>query len=309
MNGEPPAVRTVALGMLARDPRVMRRSLAATFLRVVLQPLLFVFVFSYVIPKTGAAPAGTAFATILVPGLVGSAIAMQGLLAVVFPLTMELSWQRSIEDRVLAPVPVPLLAVEKIVAASVQAVIGGLLVFPAVLLVHAKGQAPQIHVENWPVFVVVVLAGAVLAAATGLLLGTLVAPDQVQVLFAGVLLPMTMLGCVYYPWAALAPIRWLQIAVLTNPVVYLSEGLRAALTPQLAHLPAAAFLAVLVAGATGLSLLATSTFTRPGAGLTRVWAETRPRPTTRRRPPRPGPAPRRRCAAATRAGTGSRQNR
>jgi ABC-2 type transport system permease protein len=34
------------LAMLARELRVLRRTFVATFLRVVLQPLLFVFVFS-----------------------------------------------------------------------------------------------------------------------------------------------------------------------------------------------------------------------------------------------------------------------
>jgi ABC-2 type transport system permease protein len=249
------------LALLAREMRVLRRSFAATFMRVVLQPLLFVFVFAYVIPKTGAGgPAG--FSTILVPGLVASAIVMQGLLAVIFPLTMELSWQRSIVDRALAPLPIPLLALEKIVAASIQALLGGLLVFPAALLVHAKGQAPAVHVNNWPMLAAVLLAGAVLAAALGLFLGTLIDPRQVQVLFALVLLPMTMLGCVYYPWAALSHIRWLQITVLANPMVYLSEGLRGTLTPQLAHMPSSAYLIVLVVGAALLTILATRTFTR-----------------------------------------------
>ena len=45
------------------------------------------------------------------------------------------------------------------------------------------------------------------------------------------MLPLTFLGAIYYSWAALEPIRWLQIAVLVNPLVYMSEGFRAALTP------------------------------------------------------------------------------
>jgi ABC-type multidrug transport system permease subunit len=262
-----PTLAATFLAMLARELRVMRRNLVATFLRVVLQPLLFVFVFSYVLPKIGkpafaGSPGGPQFSTILVPGLVGSAIIMQGIMAVVFPLVMELSWQRSIEDRALAPLPVPLLAIEKIVAAALQALIGGLLVFPAVMLVHAKREAPIVHISSLPLFVVVMVAGALLAAAAGLLLGTIIDPRQIQVMFALVLLPMTMLGCVYFPWAALDRIRWLQIAVLANPMVYVSEGLRAALTPEVAHMPAAAFLAVLVVGATALCLLATRTFTR-----------------------------------------------
>jgi hypothetical protein len=66
---------------------------------------------------------------------------------------------------------------------------------------------------------------------------------------AVILLPATMLGCVYYPWSALHSIRWLQIAVLFNPMVYMSEGLRAVLTPGVGHLAMWAILLVLIGGA------------------------------------------------------------
>ena len=49
-------------------------------------------------------------------------------------------------------------------------------------------------------------------------------------------MPITFLGCVYYPWMALGAIPWLQIGVLINPIVYMSEGLRSALTPTLPHM-------------------------------------------------------------------------
>jgi ABC-2 type transport system permease protein len=49
-------------------------------------------------------------------------------------------------------------------------------------------------------------------------------------------MPITFLGCVYYPWKALGQIRWLQMGVLVNPIVYMSEGLRSALTPELPHM-------------------------------------------------------------------------
>ncbi len=58
-------------------------------------------------------------------------------------------------------------------------------------------------------------------------------------------MPITFLGCVYYPWAALSHIRWLQIGVLFNPIVYMSEGLRAALTPTLDHMNEALILGML----------------------------------------------------------------
>jgi ABC-type multidrug transport system permease subunit len=265
-QARPTIARTFA-AMMAREVRVMRRNFVALFLRVILQPLLFVFVFAYVLPKVGAAggaaasPHGPTFATILVPGLVASSILMQGMMAVIFPLVMELSWQRSITDRALAPLPIPLLAVQKIAAAGLQALIGGLLVFPAVLFIHAQGAAPSVHVANWPLFIVVLVASSLLAASGGLLLGTVVDAQHIQVLFALVLLPVTMLGCVYYPWSALHSVRWLQIAVLANPLVYASEGLRATLTPQLPHMPAAAFLGVLAGGTALLGWLATRAFT------------------------------------------------
>jgi ABC-type multidrug transport system permease subunit len=265
-----PTVAQTFVAMMAREVRVMRRNFVSTFIRVLLQPLLFVFVFAYVLPKIGAgsgagmfagAQAGPTFSTILVPGLVASSIIMQGMMAVIFPLMMELSWQRSITDRALAPLPIPLLAVEKIAAAGLQALIGGLLVFPAVLLIHAQGEAPDVHVANWPMLVLVLVASSLLAASGGLLLGTIIDPQKIQVLFALVLLPMTMLGCVYYPWSALHNIRWLQIVVLANPMVYASEGLRAALTPQVGHMPAWAFLSVLVGGTAMLAWAAMRKFT------------------------------------------------
>jgi ABC-type multidrug transport system permease subunit len=268
----PPATRPgmarTFLAMMAREARVLRKNFVGTFLRVLMQPVMFVFVFSYVLPKIGAAgamggAAGSAnFGTILVPGLVGSTVVMQAMMAAIFPLMMELSWQRSITDRVLAPLPVPLLAIQKITAAALQGLIGGLLVFPAVLFIHAEGQAPEVHVASWPILVVMMVAGSLLAASGGLLMGTVIDPQKAQILFTVILLPVTMLGCVYYPWEALDQVRWLQIASLFNPLVYVSEGLRAALTPEVGHMPTWAFTLAVLGGTAVLTWLATRTFTK-----------------------------------------------
>ncbi|MGH3239255.1 MAG: ABC transporter permease [Spirillospora sp.] len=266
----PPARATLSrtfAAMMAREGRVMRKNFVSTFTRVLVQPVLFVFVFAYVLPKLGGGataggPGGATFSTILVPGLVGSSIIMQAMMAVIFPLMMELNWQKSITDRALAPVPIPLLAAQKIIAAATQGLIGGLLVFPAVLLIHTDGQAPEVNVDNWPVLILVMVAGALLSAAGGLLLGTLMNPQKVQVLFAIVLLPMTMLGCVYYPWSALEDIRWLQIISLFNPLVYVSEGLRSTLTPDIPHMPVWAFLLAILGGTILLTWASMRTFTK-----------------------------------------------
>ena len=263
--------------MMAREFRVLRRNAVGTFTRAVMQPLLFVFVFAYVFPKIGggfelgggAGAAGAAraagsinFATILVPGLMASMLLMQGIMAVTFPLVMEFSWQRTIEDRALAPVPIRVLAIQKIVAGAVQAFLGACIVFPIVLLVHAPGQAPHVHVTNWALFIFILVTASLLTSSLGLLLGTIMDPRKMQMLFAVILLPATMLGCVYYPWAALQNIRWLQIAILINPMVYMSEGLRAVLTPTLGHMPMWAVLLALVGGTVIFTYLGTRTFTR-----------------------------------------------
>jgi ABC-2 type transport system permease protein len=263
--------------MMAREFRVLRRNAIATFTRAVMQPLLFVFVFAYVFPKIGggfnlgggAAAAGASavkgginFATILVPGLVASMLLMQGIMAVTFPLVMEFSWQRTIEDRALAPVPIRVLAIQKIVAGAIQSFIGAVIVFPIVLFVHAAGQAPHVHVTNWALLIVILAFASLLTSSLGLLLGTIMDPRKMQMLFAVVLLPATMLGCVYYPWSALHHIRWLQILVLINPMVYMSEGLRAVLTPSLGHMPMWGVLLALIGGTVVFGYLGTRTFTK-----------------------------------------------
>ena len=54
-------------------------------------------------------------------------------------------------------------------------------------------------------------------------------------MFGFIILPVTFLGGTYYEWTRLAPIKvdgwhWLQTVVLINPLIYVNEGMRAALT-------------------------------------------------------------------------------
>jgi ABC-2 type transport system permease protein len=119
-----------------------------------------------------------------------------------------------------------------------------------------------VHVTNWPLLVVILVTASLLTASLGLLLGTVMDPRKMQMLFAVILLPATMLGCVYYPWSALHHIRWLQILVLINPMVYMSEGLRAVLTPTLPHMPMWGVLLALVGGTVIFGYLGARTFTK-----------------------------------------------
>jgi ABC-2 type transport system permease protein len=187
---------------------------------------------------------------------------VQGLLAVTAPLMMELSYTREIEDRVLAPLPAWGLGVEKIAAGSVQALLAGLLVFPFVLLIHAKGQAPVLDFSRWPLLVGVLLMASVFTSAFAMLLGMVIDPRKLSTIFAIIIVPMTMLGCVYYPWAQLSSIRWLQYIVLANPLVYISEALRSALTPEIPHIHVWILLLVIGGGIALTVTIASRAFVR-----------------------------------------------
>jgi ABC-2 type transport system permease protein len=192
------------------------------------------FVFTYVFPKIGQGVGNQSggadaaqFSTILVAGVVGLAIIFQGVQAVALPLVTEFGYSKEIEDRVLAPLPVSLVATEKIVAGMIQGLISAIIVFPIAAFVPAT--SPKLHV-NWLILLTLAPLAGWTSAALGLTLGTKVQPLQVPQLFAFIVLPMTMLGCIYFPWTKLSSIRWLEVAVLVNPLVYMCEGFRAALT-------------------------------------------------------------------------------
>lgn len=270
-SDEPSVLRASAqavLGLMLRDAVVLRREAAAFLTRTVMQPLLFVFVFAYVFPRIGqsigAAGGAADFATVLVPGLVAVAVIFQGIIAVALPLSTEFGGTKEIEDRIMAPVPVAVVAGEKILFGALQSLLAGLVVLPMVLMIPA---APvELEVASWGLLVVVATLSALLSGALGLALGTFVNPRQIGLMFSVVVLPLTFLGAVYYPWAALEAIPWLQALVLLNPLVYVSEGLRAALTPSIETMPTGAFLAALTVSLLVLTTLGLRGFARRTIG-------------------------------------------
>lgn len=228
----------VIFALLSRDVAVLRKNIVFFIIRVVMQPLLFVFVFTYVFPKIGQGVGGSGakaaeFSTLLVAGVVGISIIFQAVQAVALPLVQEFGFTKEIEDRALAPIPTWGLALEKILSGAMQSIIAAIVVFPIVLVIPAT----PVHLHfDWPVLLTIVPLAALLSGALGLAIGTLIPPNQVALIFAIIVLPITFLGAVYYPWSSLTPIEWLKIAVLVNPLIYINEGLRAALTEGVPHM-------------------------------------------------------------------------
>jgi ABC-2 type transport system permease protein len=195
----------------------------------------------------------------LLPGIMGMSMVMTGIQAVSMPLIAEFQFTREIEDRLLAPMRIEWLAVEKILAGMVQALISGTVVVMAAWLILGSGVG--LNVNQPLLFLAVVVLVALFSAAGGLTLGCSIGQTQIGLMFSLVLAPMIFFGCVYYPWSALSGFPVLQKLVLLNPLVYASEGLRGTLAPQYQHIPVAVVIGALAAIDLGLI----------GAGLYRFY--------------------------------------
>ncbi|MDQ4070927.1 MAG: ABC transporter permease [Actinomycetota bacterium] len=240
--------------LLLRDLTVLAKDLKEFLPNTLMQPAMLVFVFTFVFPRIGQGIGGSGnaglFSTILLGGLVAQSIAFQGLFRVALPLARELDVTNELEDRVLAPAPISVIALEKIVAGALQGLFAGLVVFPIAALLPAT---PVYLRANWGTLAIVTVLSCYASAALGLTLGTRIAARLVPILLGFIALPLAFFGAIFYTWEALAPIGWLKAAVLVNPVVYMSEGFRASLSEGVGHMP----LGIVVASLAGFSVLFT----------------------------------------------------
>jgi ABC-2 type transport system permease protein len=219
--------------LLARDGHIARRNVITMLVQILLQPLLFSFVFGRVLTMGGLMRVG--FKSVLLPGVMATSMVITGIQAVAMPLVSEFQFSREIEDRLLAPMENAWLAVEKIVAGLIQSVAAGLLAIPAAWLMMGPGAVVSYaHPFEFAGFILLV---SLLAASLGLALGCSVPQTHIGLMFGVIMMPVMVLGCVYYPWSFLRPFPELQYVVLINPVVYATEGLRGVMVPQIPHLP------------------------------------------------------------------------
>jgi len=259
-----------ALGaLMLRDVRVLWGDFAIFVLRTIVQPFLLCFVFLFVFPKIGQSVGGTggeaAFATVLVAGVVGISIMFQGVQSVALQMAQEFGYTREIEDRVQAPCPIWLVAVEKVISGSVQGLISAAIVLPIASFVHASGVEAQINL-HWLVLLTLVPLACIAMGSLGLVLGTSFEPKNIGMMFGFVILPITFLGGTYYQWTRLAPVKigswhWLQTIVLVNPLLYVNEGMRAAFT-NVPHMHLYIVYPVLIAFCVGFLWLGLRNFRR-----------------------------------------------
>ena len=235
---------TAFLALLRRDLLVASRNAPMLLMATLTQPILVVLVFGNILPRLGLV--ADEFRTVMVPGLMSITMLMAGVQGVLMPLSADLSGTREVDERILAPITVFGVAFEKVVAGAIHAALAGLVALPAMmLLIH---QVTGVAVRpDFAILLPLVAGCGMVSAAFGLALGTRVQPRYAGLLFAVVLGPLMLFGCAYYPYAALDVLGPVQYVFLLNPLVFMSEAMRFAVTPEVRHMPAPLMLGGLAA--------------------------------------------------------------
>jgi ABC-2 type transport system permease protein len=225
---------TAFLALLQRDLLVASRNASLLLLSALTQPILVILVFGNILPRLGLVAED--LGTVMVPGLVAIAILMAGVQGVLIPLVQDLSGSREVDERLLAPISVFGVSAGRIAAGAIHASAAGLVAGPAMILLMHRVGLGDVR-PHWPVLLPLVALCGLLSAAFGLTLGTRVQPRFSGLLFAVVLGPMMLFGCAYYPWARLPVIGPVHYLFLLNPLTFMSEAMRLAVTPEAPHMP------------------------------------------------------------------------
>ncbi|MES2178133.1 MAG: ABC transporter permease [Gemmatimonadota bacterium] len=229
----PVRASTVFVALLHRDVRVATKELPFFLLRTIMQPVLFLVVFGFLLPKMGFVRGG--YQTALLPGILAVSLALSAIQSVALPMVQDFGWTKEIEDRLLAPVATWVIAAEKIINGVIQGVISALFVLPIARVI--MGPIPNLTFGHFGDVIVITLLGATAFSALGMWLGTAIAPQQIGLMFSAIIAPMMFFGCAYYPWRGLDAVPVMKYLVLVNPLVYVAEGMRGALTPEVPHMP------------------------------------------------------------------------
>ncbi|MDD5543052.1 MAG: ABC transporter permease [Acidobacteriia bacterium] len=220
------------LALMQRDTVVAIRDLISFLVRTLVQPMFLLFIFGNVMMRMSLVTGG--FKEILVPGVTALTMLFAGMQAVTLPLVLDLGYTKEIEDRLLSPIGVRYLALEKIVMGTLHSIFSGLLVIPLAKVMLHGGVSLSWHQWEFTLFLALLIG--LVSSALGLTLGTYIKPEKIGLMFSLIIAPLIFFGCTYYPWEALYRIPWMQRLVLINPLVYMAEALRSAITPSVPHM-------------------------------------------------------------------------
>jgi ABC-2 type transport system permease protein len=247
------------LAILWRDLFVTGKEFWVLLIQVALTPLFMLFIFAKVLSGAGYVQQG--YGSLLLAGIIALSGLLTALQSVAFPLIMEFGWTKEIEDRLLAPLPVDLVTVEKLLIATLRGVLSAIIIYPIGALV--LGSAPW-RPSGLPLLLVALLLGSWVGAGIGITIGTLVPTSKISILFAVILTPLMFTGATQYPWHSLDTMRWFQVITSINPLTYCAEAVRAAMIPadQVPHIPVWICMLALVGSAVIFTLTGLASFRR-----------------------------------------------
>ncbi len=218
--------------ILRRDLTVTARGFIPFLIQVLITPLSLLFVFGRVMPGVGMTQ--QQYPSLFLPGVIAVTIFIASLQGMSISLMLDLDSHHEIEDRLLAPIPVNLVALEKVVFTAIRSLVATAFTFLEAYLILGS----RYQVQNNILLILGILVLYTLAcAALALLLGSALTSDKIYLLFSLFLSLALYTGCVYYTWSSLSSIRALQIITLFNPVTYAAEALRFAMVPPAGGVP------------------------------------------------------------------------
>lgn len=226
-----PAVAFVAV--LRRDVFVTGRELPSFLAQVLVQPVALLFIFGKVLGELGYTQPG--YAQILLPGMIALNAFLVSLQNTSFPLVLDFSYSREIEDRLLAPMPVSWVAVEKMLFGALRGIFAAVLMVPLGMWMFGR---IEWDLAGLPFALLCMVLGAFAGASVGMTVGAAVPPRRINIMFSVILAPLMFTGATQFPWVRLDHLRWFQVVCAFNPLTYVSEGMRGALLPGIPHMPA-----------------------------------------------------------------------
>ncbi|MFD8627100.1 ABC transporter permease [Streptomyces hygroscopicus] len=207
--------------ILWRDIFVTGREMGPFLGQVIVEPFFMLFVFGKVLGEIGFTQPG--FQQVLLPGVVALNSFLVALQNTALPLAIDFSWTKEIEDRLLSPIPVGLVAVEKAVFGAMRGLIGSLVMIPIGLALLDDVSWP---LDKMPVTLGILSLGGLVGGCVGLTLGTLAPARHISIVFAMTLTPIMFTGATQFPWRSLETVRWFQVLCTFNPLTYITEAMR-----------------------------------------------------------------------------------
>jgi ABC-2 type transport system permease protein len=221
--------------MVQRDLLIQARDAWEFVFRVAMLPFILILTYGFVLPTLGVLP--KSFPSQMFAGMVGMSMLITGIHGTAVPFTMDFNNMHEIEDRLQAPVSSTVVGLAKMLVGIIESFVGGLIVLPISLIFMGSRIDVTMGAGGILPLALVLVLISLASAALGLLVGTIVKPNQIAAMFPGFLMPVVFLGAIFFSWQSLSAIPVLQAIVLVNPLVYANEALRAILTPQIAHMP------------------------------------------------------------------------